>query len=279
MPATDIAAAVEHFTAPDGVTIGARRTGHGPPLVLVHGGAADGSRWAPVVPKLSERFTVYAVDRRGRGASGDAEAYSIEREYEDVAAVVDALPEPVVLLGHSYGALIAAEVALRTANLAGLVLYEPPFPVGLPIYEPQVVAELEALLAADRRDELLTTFMREVPRVPEAHIAAMQQQDTWPARRAAAHTIPRELRAVNDLGGDVGERFAGLELPVLLVVGSESAPFLTEPSRILAEALPAAEAAVFEGHAHSAMDTATAEFVQRVAEFAQARCLGPLRGD
>ena len=274
MPATDIPAAVERSTAPDGVAIGARRTGHGPPLVLVHGSAADGSRWAPVVPALAERFTVYAIDRRGRGTSGDGDAYSIAREYDDVAAVIESLPEPAVLVGHSYGALIAPEAALRTANLAALVLYEPPFPVGLPIYEPQVVARLEALLAAGRRDELLTTFMREVPRVPEAHIAAMQQQDTWPARRAAAHTIPRELRAVNDLPGDVGQRFAGLKVPTLLLVGSQSAPFLTEPSRILAESLPDAKVAVFEGHAHSAMDTATGEFVERVAGFATASLPG-----
>lgn len=264
------APAIESFLSPDGTTIGARRTGDGPPLVLVHGGAADGARWAPIVPQLSERFTVYAVDRRGRGHSGDAQAYSIEREYEDVAAVVDALPEPAVLLGHSYGALIAPEAALRTANLAGIVLYEPPFPVGLPIYEPQVVERLDALLAAGLRDHLLTTFMREVPRVPEELIETMKGQSSWGARRAAAHTIPRELRAVNELSGDFRERFAGLDVATLLLIGSASAPFLTEPSRILADVLPDAQVAVFEGHAHSAMDTATADFVERVTRFGAA---------
>ncbi len=264
------AASPESFTAPDGTRIAARRTGSGAHLVLVHGSAADGSRWAPVIAPLSERFTVHAIDRRGRGASGDAEPYSIEREYEDVAAVVDALPEPAVLLGHSYGAIAAAEAAQRTANLAALVLYEPPFPVGLPIYEPGVVARLEALLAAGERDELLTTFMREVPRVPESHIQTMKGQATWAARLAAAHTIPRELRSVNELEGGIRERFAGVAVPTLLLVGGASPAFLTEPSRVLAEVLPNAETAVFEGHAHSAMDTATEEWVERVAAFAAA---------
>jgi pimeloyl-ACP methyl ester carboxylesterase len=97
-----------------------------------------------------------------------------------VAAFVDALPERAVLLGHSYG-------DDRTGG-------GPP--------DPEVVARLDALLAADEREELLVTFMREVPRVPEAHIELMRAQDSWPARIAAAQTIPRELRAVNDYDAD-----------------------------------------------------------------------------
>jgi pimeloyl-ACP methyl ester carboxylesterase len=260
--------AVERFTSRDGTTIGCRRTGAGAPFVLVHGGAADGTRWAGIAPALAEHFSVYQLDRRGRGLSGDREPHSIEREYEDVAAVVDALAEPAVVLGHSYGALCALEAARLTRNIARLVIYEPPFPVGLPIYEPGVVARLEALLAAGDRDGLLTTFMREVPRVPETHIATMKRQETWPARVAAAHTIPRELRAVNAYSADIRERFADVDAQALLLVGGASPGFLVEPSRILAETLEGAEVAVFPGHAHSAMDTASAEFIERVLEFA-----------
>lgn len=252
----------------DGTVIGARLSGWGAPLVLVHGSAADGSRWAPVLPRLSERFTVHALDRRGRGWSGDARSYSIEREYEDVVAYLDALDEPAVLLGHSYGALVAAEAARLTDRVEALVLYEAPFPAGVEIYEPGIVARLEALLAAGDRDGLLVTFMREVPRVPEAHIETMRGQATWHARAAAAHTIPRELRAVNAYSADPRERFADLSVPTLVLGGSASPRFLTEATRILAEALPDGEVAVFEGHAHSAMDTATDEFAERVLEFA-----------
>ncbi|MGH9199572.1 MAG: alpha/beta fold hydrolase, partial [Acidimicrobiia bacterium] len=84
---------------------------------------ADHTRWSPLLPALEQHFTVYAMDRRGRGESGDAEPYALEREFEDVAAVVNAARPQVNLLGHSYGALCAMEAALRTTRLQKLVLY------------------------------------------------------------------------------------------------------------------------------------------------------------
>jgi pimeloyl-ACP methyl ester carboxylesterase len=101
-------------TTESGTPVAYWRSGKGPPLVLVHGTAADHSRWSPVLPALEERFTVNAIDRRGRGGSGDTDDYPVEREFEDVAAVVDSLGEPVNLLGHSYGGLLALEAALLT---------------------------------------------------------------------------------------------------------------------------------------------------------------------
>ena len=97
----------EEVVSADGTPIAVWRTGEGPPLVLVHGAAADHGRWAPVLPALQERFTVLAMDRRGRGGSGDAEDYEIEREYEDVAAVVEWAGDGVDLLGHSHGGACA----------------------------------------------------------------------------------------------------------------------------------------------------------------------------
>ena len=107
-------------TSRDGTPIAYWRSGEGPPLVLVHGTAADHNRWAPVLPAFEQRFTVCAVDRRGRGGSSDSDDYSVEREFEDLAVVVDSLEEPVSLLGHSYGALCALEAA-RLTQLARLV--------------------------------------------------------------------------------------------------------------------------------------------------------------
>src|SRR4051794_14799138 len=95
----------ERVTSEDGTSIAYWRSGEGPPLVLVHGIASDHSRWAPVLLAFEQRYTVYAIDRRGRGGSGDSENFAIEREFEDVAAVVGSLGESVNLLGHSYGAL------------------------------------------------------------------------------------------------------------------------------------------------------------------------------
>src|SRR5689334_8539504 len=95
----------------DGTPIAVAKSGHGPPLVLVHGTTADHTRWKPILPKLEEKFTVYAIDRRGRGGSGDSANYAFEIEFDDVAAVVDSIGEPVFLLGHSYGAICSLEAS------------------------------------------------------------------------------------------------------------------------------------------------------------------------
>ena len=136
----------------DGTSIAYWRSGKGSPLVLIHGTSADHTRWRTVTPALEERFTVYAVDRRGRGASGDSNRYAIEREFEDVASVVDSIDGPVNLLGHSYGALCSLEASLLTSKIRKLILYEPPIPVGMEIYPPAILNKLQALLHADDRD-------------------------------------------------------------------------------------------------------------------------------
>lgn len=106
----------------DSTPIAYQQSGKGPPLVLVHGTTADHTRWAPVLQPLEEHFTLYALDRRGRGESGDADAehYSIEREFDDVAAVVDSIGEPAYLLGHSYGALCAQKICASSCCMSHL---------------------------------------------------------------------------------------------------------------------------------------------------------------
>jgi pimeloyl-ACP methyl ester carboxylesterase len=93
---------VERIISKDGIPIAYERRGKGTPLVLIHGAAADHTRWKSILPELKKHFTVYAIDRRGRGESGDAESYTLESEYEDVVAVVDSIPGPVNLLGRLY---------------------------------------------------------------------------------------------------------------------------------------------------------------------------------
>jgi pimeloyl-ACP methyl ester carboxylesterase len=131
---------MEHIRSKDGTAIAYKKSGVGPPLVLVHGATADHTRWAPILPLLEPRFTVYAMDRRGRGQSGDQTGdqadYAIEREFDDVAALVDSLAEPAVLLGHSYGGICSLEASLRTSNLRKLILYEPPIPAAFPFIRP-----------------------------------------------------------------------------------------------------------------------------------------------
>ena len=127
---------MERIRSSDRTDIAAWVAGAGPPLGLVHGTAADHTRWGSVSSALEGTFTVCAVDRRGLGESGDADLYSIEREFEDIAAVCNAIHEPVHLLGHSYGAMRSLGAALLMKNLAKLILYEPPVPAGIAIYPP-----------------------------------------------------------------------------------------------------------------------------------------------
>jgi pimeloyl-ACP methyl ester carboxylesterase len=258
------APAVETIPSTDGTPIGCWRTGDGPPLVLVHGTAADHARWAPVLPALERSFTVLAVDRRGRGASGDADGYAIEREFEDLAAVVDWAGPGTSVLGHSYGAVCALEGALLTDRLRALVLYEPP--VGVQVASAEVVARLEALLGADQRDELVAVFMTEVAGVLPDQVEGMRAHPSWAARLAAAHTIPRELRAHGEYGFDA-PRFRQLEVTTLLLRGGDSLPGFTAATETVAAALPDGRIVTMPGQRHTAMDTGTELFTTEVLGF------------
>lgn len=254
------------FTSKDGTQIACEKSGAGPALVLVHGTTADHTRWAPVMPALRQRFTVYACDRRGRGASGDGAAYAMEREFEDVAAVVDGIGGTVDLLGHSYGALCSLEAAARAKNLRRLVLYEPPIPAGMPITPPGVIDRLQALLDAGDRDGVVTTFMREVPRVPPDQLDRMRSLPAWQARVGAAGTIPRELRA-HDKYTFAPEKFRDVKVPTLLLLGGDSPPFFRAALERVQAAVPSAQLVVLPGQQHVAIDTAPELFAREVIAF------------
>lgn len=249
----------------DGTPIAVWRTGEsGPPLVLVHGATADHTRWAPVLPALEERFTVLAMDRRGRGRSGDADDYEIEREFEDVVAVVEWAGDAVSLLGHSHGGVCGIEAALLTDKVEKLVLYEPP--MGFLQTPPEVVDRLEALLAAGERDEMLACFLQEVAGLPPDQIELMRSLPAWEARLAAAETIPREERATREYVFEP-ERFRALEVPTLYLQGGDSPEPFRAAGEALRAALPDCRLVVLPGQRHAAMDTGTELFTAEVLSF------------
>ncbi len=250
----------------DGVAITAARSGHGPPLVLVHGTGADHGRWAPVLPGLEAHFTVHAMDRRGRGASRDTADYTLEREFDDIAALVDSIGEPVALLGHSHGAICSLEAALRTTQVQKLVLYEPPIPVGTPIYPAATIGRLQALLDQGDREAVVATFFTDVVRMPPAQLQALRSLLNWPARLAAAHTIPREMHADVTYRFEAA-RFAVMNIPTLLLLGGDSAPFFRAAIDQLYRALPSSQVVVLTGQQHTAMNTAPELFVREVVGF------------
>jgi pimeloyl-ACP methyl ester carboxylesterase len=261
-----------HIIAPDGAALAYHCLGTGAPLVIVHGaGAANAMAWTGVTPKLAQRFTVYAMDRQGHGQSGDGPDYALEREFEDLAALVQAIGEPVNVLGHSLGGLCALEAGLLTPLIKQLVLYEPlslPLPgmPGYPGYPAGFFERLEAQIAAGDREGTLMAFYQEIVGLLPQEIEALKASPTYPARLAAAHTLPRELKA------DVAytfepSRFRALKVPTLLLEGGDSRDFEKAGNAAVAAALPDCRVTVLPGQQHIAMYTAPELFLQAVLGF------------
>lgn len=268
-------ATVTRAVSRDGTEIAYWTSGDGPPLLLVHGATADHTRWAPVLPYLEPYVTVHAMDRRGRGRSGDAPEYRIEREWEDIAAVVDAVAaaygSPVDLLGHSYGGLCAYGAATLTGNIRKLMLYEgwpPPNPaaVALPA---DIEARISVQLATGDREGALETMFRDFVGMPEADFAAYRALPVWRVRIAAAHTLLRECRAEAVTPFDP-EQAKRITAPVLLLVGGDSPDSVQAGYPIVAAGLPDARVVVIEGQQHIAMDLVPEVFARHLLGFLRA---------
>ena len=261
-----------HVRSADGTEIAVFVSGAGRPLVLVPGTTSDHTTWRLVTPLFSRQAAVHAVDRRGRGASGDGPDYSIEREYDDVAAVVDAAAAtagmPVDLLGHSFGGNVAFGAARRTANLRKLVLYEgwPTPDAAHRRIDPASAERLESQLDAGRHELLLETFYRDVAHMSEAEVDGLKAAPTWPARVAAAGTVLRELRAFEADAFDAALA-RSVTGPVLLVVGADSPDDIAADPDVVAAALPDARVDVVAGQAHLAHLADPETFAARVLAF------------
>lgn len=264
--------AVRRVRSGDGAEIGYWTSGEGSLVVLVHGMAADHSTWDSLVPHLESQVAVHAMDRRGRGASGDGAHYSLAREFEDLAAVVDAIARaavsPVDVLGHSFGGLCTFGGATLTKNIRRLVLYEGWQQVDPAAHAPslQFMDHLETLLAAGEREALLTMFVREVAGISEEELSMFQTSPVWQARVAAAHTIPREIRAGREATLDSGQA-AKITAPTLLLIGGESTESLTADHNTVAAALKDAQVSVLEGQSHAAHHLIPDVFAERVLVF------------
>jgi pimeloyl-ACP methyl ester carboxylesterase len=257
---------MQQIRSKDGTIIGFRRSGSGPPLLLVHGTTADHSRWAPISPHFEQHFTVYAMDRRGRGESGDAPDYDIMREAEDVAAMVDAIGEPVFLLGHSYGGVCSLEASLLTDEVSRLILYEPPISTSLPMYPPGVPDQMQALIDNNEWESALEMFFREVVKMPEHEFQAYRQLPVWKVRVRLAPTIPREL-AIDRTYHFQAERFGNHQVPTMLLLGGDSPPFFQQAIRLVDSTLSNSQVVILPGQQHIAMDTNPELFVKEVFQF------------
>jgi pimeloyl-ACP methyl ester carboxylesterase len=240
----------------DGTLIAYETCGDGPPLILVDG-ALCSRRMGPspkLAQALSERFTVVTYDRRGRGESGDADTYSVQREIEDLAALIEANGGTAFVCGVSSGAVLALDAAAAGLAIAGLALYEPPFIVddSRPPAAADYVDQLTALLSADRRGDAVRLFMRHVG-MPGPLVALMRFMPAWGKLKRVAHTLPYDGQIMGDtqLGGPLPTtRWPGTKVKTHVIVGGKSPAFFHNGTRTLAELLPNADHHVLDGQTH-----------------------------
>lgn len=245
-------------------------TGTGPPLVLVHGTGEDHRRWRLITSHLARRYTVYALDRRGRPASGDVEPYALSAEADDIAAVVDQFGPGVLLLAHSYGAICAVEAATRGTGLAGLILYEPPIPVDGSRDFSAVATRLRGLVAEGQEEQALGEFLTEVAGVPRETVFGLRSAGGFGDRRSLAGTLAREIEATHRYVWRPS-RFTALATPVLLLAGGQSPAPVWDAVTAVDDALPNSRIAVLEGQGHCAMDTDHRMFLDVVLGFLRER--------
>jgi len=250
----------------DGTPIGFFRVGSGPALVFVHGSISDHRDWKKVARILSSRYTCILMDRRGRGHSRNiTAAYSIQNEYEDVAAVVQSAGPDVCLVSHSFGGVCALGAAMLSP-VRRLVVYEPPYPVGRPIAGANLIPFKQALAAGDL-DLALTIGMERFVCLPPAVVAATRPSKAWPHMRGLVTTWTRELEAMDALGGDLSA-FRQLLTPTLLLRGGDSQKYPFQAAvRELQQTLPHVVVSTLHGQSHMAMRLVPRLVAERIAQF------------
>ena len=248
-------------TSADGTPIGLLTAGEGPALLLVHGGMGCIESWQPLWGRLTSRWRVTAMDRRGRGTSGDTGPHDLAREYQDIAAVAASLG-PVDVFAHSIGATCALGAAASGAAVRRLALYEPPGPQTAP---KEWRERVTALIADGKPGPAMVSFLREMgmsaTQIDELKNAP-RDYDVLPIVSA---TMPREALALATV--DVTALAAAVTVPVLLLLGSRSPAWARDITGALADVLPQSTLAVLDGQGHQAIDSAPSLLESRLAAF------------
>jgi pimeloyl-ACP methyl ester carboxylesterase len=248
--------AITHTTSADGTRIAYERRGHGPPLIVVGGATCDRARMRPVSEELARDFTVINYDRRGRGDSGDTRPYAVEREVDDVAALIDQAGGSASVYGHSSGAALALHAAARALSIDKLILHEPPFSPDQEEHRREAREHgerLRALLEEGRRGDTVELFFTMVGMPPEM-VAEMRRNDpAWAGLEALAPTLAYDSEVMGDVGrgGTVPFDLAGrVTAPTLVLVGGASPEWMIEVGRQVAEAVRSGEHRVLDGQEH-----------------------------
>lgn len=245
----------------DGTGIAYERSGTGPPLILVDG--AFCSRSLGPMPNLASvlqpHFTVFTYDRRGRNESGDTAPYAVDREIEDLAALVGEAGGSASVYGISSGAALALEAAARGLRMEKLALYEPPYVAngrGGPT-PAEHEARLRDLVAAGRRGDAVRYFLRDMVGMPAPLVWGMRLVPMWSKLERVAHTLPYDAAVMGD-GSVPAERAAGVRVPTLVMAGARSPAPLRQAARAVADAVPGARHRLLEGQGHNVSPRAVA---------------------
>jgi pimeloyl-ACP methyl ester carboxylesterase len=258
----------------DGTTIAFTRTGEGPPIIVVDG-AFSHRAINPTSPKvaaiLAPHFSVYTYDRRGRGESGDTQPYAVNREVEDLDALVTEAGGSAFVVGGSSGGLLALDAAASGVPINKLVVYEPPLRVddSHPPLPDDYLPRLHELLAADRRSDAVALWFSDVLRLPDAAIAGMRTGPFWVELEKVAPTLAYEGAIFGDcLSGKplTPERWGSVTTPTLVIDGGASPAMMHSGADALADLLPNAQRRTLADQTH---DVAAHVLAPALAEFFQ----------
>jgi len=236
----------------DGTSIAYDQLGKGPAVIVVGGVLGDRSQQAPLAALITEHFTVFNYDRRGHGESGDTAPYAVEREIEDLGAVIDAAGGSAFVYGTSGCAVLALSAAARglAPRIKKLALWEPPFVVddSRPPVPRDYREQLIRLMSEGRRGDMVELFFTKAVGLPVEWVASMRQAPLWPAQEALAHTLIYDATLMGDFSLPK-ERVASITLPTLVIDGGQT-PWLSHAAQAVAEALPHAQRRTIAGQPH-----------------------------
>jgi pimeloyl-ACP methyl ester carboxylesterase len=251
----------EYVTSKDGTKIAYDRQGKGPAVILVGGGLVDRSENTPLATELAHYFTVYNYDRRGRGKSGDTLPYALEREFEDIEALITEAGGSAHLYGvSSGGALVLEAAASGISGIDKLAVYEVPYNMAndWPKKWNEYAKQIETVLAKDQRGEALTLFMR-LTGSSENDVEGLKSSPYWHPMEAIAHTLAYDAACLGN-GQPSAERFAKIKQLTLVATGTdahlpEAAAWvlaLEDAANAIGKSIPNAKRQVFEGQSHVA---------------------------
>ncbi|HYA99495.1 MAG TPA: alpha/beta hydrolase [Ktedonobacteraceae bacterium] len=244
----------------DGTSIAFDQSGQGPVIILVAPATATRLAQASLAATLAPQFTVFAYDRRGRGDSGDTAPYAVEREVEDIDALITEAGGSAFVFGHSSGAVLGLEASqLLGGRIKKLAMYEPPFIIdnSRPHVPQDYLPHLNKLIAEGRLSEVVEYFMTDMMLMPAEMVVQMRSMPMWPQLEAVAHTIPYDGIIMGDtMSGNPAtlKKWTTVNTPTLVMVGGASPAFFHNGAQALIDILPNAKLRVLVGQDHGPAD-------------------------